>query len=791
MGVALKHLNESDRISIARNLFNVTAEDQHKGELHGLCPIHNEKNPSFSYNYKTDVFGCFSCGAGGDLIALWTQINDHDTKEGFKAFCAQYGIPLANAGNKTKSDADPPSPPSPPPPPLIEQAFEQMPPVPDHWLGRLKEKYGWTKATLERLNVRLQTMYQPKGEKRLVKIRQAGRLAFPVFDTAGKLQNIRLYKPDAKKKKIVSWSKGHGKTRLFPAAPLEPTGPVLLCEGEKDTITAISHGFNAITQTAKTKYWPEEHLEPLRGREVIIAYDADQAGQRYAGYAADCIHRVAASVRLLQWPDIMGRLPDGKWPEKKGDDLTDYLNKLCKTARDLQELFATAPFYEPPEETARVSTAGQFFDYGLTGKYTFKPRLLAERILKDIRLAADPESGLVYKWNSRFWEPYPHVYIERDCLKYLGEESQTARAKDAANQVRVLSLLPFGRQFNDRIQWSCIQNGMLNLKALDLIPHSPDYFTTFELGVRFDPKAEMDCKRWKQFLGQTVQTPEAIAQMQEFVGCCLTRDTRFAKCLLCIGPGSDGKSIFLKTLRKLVGDQNCSSIAFEDLEDKFMRAGLYNKLLNISTEVGSKALESPHFKAIVTGDPIQASFKFRDSFDFIPFCKLAFATNRLPRVLDNSDGLFRRIMPVSFKRQFLEGDPDRDPHLEEKLEAELSGIFEWAIVGLHRLWENKGFTDCAETRGLIQDYRRLNNPILCYVEDHCSLGAEQRIKKDELYQDYRSYCGKNGYSPHGREGFFRELKAAVNNLKETRPRQNGKRSRVFEGIGLEVKFDDE
>jgi len=237
-----------------------------------------------------------------------------------------------------------------------------------------------------------------------------------------------------------------------------------------------------------------------------------------------------------------------------------------------------------------------------------------------------------------------------------------------------------------------------------------------------------------------------------------------------------------------VGTENCSSVSFQDLEDQFQRSALYNKLLNISTEVGAKALESPYFKAITSGDPINAAFKHKNTFNFTPYCKLTFAANKLPRILDNSDGFFRRVLPVKFKRQFREGAPDTDPDLEDKLMAELSEIFHWALVGLHRLWEQKHFTDCAETRNLMNDYRRLNNPVICFVEDQCVIRDGESIAKKELYAKYVHYCNQNRYTPMNRENFFRELYTAINNLKQFRPTVDGKRIMYIQGIGLNMEF---
>ncbi len=235
----------------------------------------------------------------------------------------------------------------------------------------------------------------------------------------------------------------------------------------------------------------------------------------------------------------------------------------------------------------------------------------------------------------------------------------------------------------------------------------------------------------------------------------------------------------------MIGPNNCSSVSFSEMEDQFLRSSLYQKTVNISTEVGNKAVESPYFKAITSGDPINAAFKHRNSFNFIPYCKQIFAANKMPRVLDNSDGFFRRILPVSFKRQFLEGDPDMDPFLEETLLAEKSEIFHWALVGLKRLMKNRQFTNCEETKELLMEYKRLNNPVICFVQDVCELDAGGKAKKATLFEKYEEYCRKGNYRAYSRENFFRELYSAWASLKTSRPRkENPHREYYIKGIKI-------
>jgi putative DNA primase/helicase len=801
LGIAKKHLSETDRKNIAKDIFKVTSTEDKKGELHGLCPIHSESNPSFSYNFRKDQYNCFSCGAAGDLLKLWSEVNGLNQIEGFKAFCEKFAIPLGGDQKRERAaakgtgggEAEPLS--HEKTMEMMNKAWEMFPALPDQWIARLEKTRGWSRRVIEILDLRLETHRLTK-KGILIKLKTPEKIAIPIRDSLGSLVNIRLYHQGAKEYKMISFARSTGSSRLFPAEPLYPDGEVILSEGETDTICALSlavygpdRGFNAITQTSKLKNWPVDHLTPFKGRDVIIAYDADEPGQKYATFAAQALMGTAKSIRLIQWPSFMGIDESGAYPEKHGQDLTDFFVRHGKTIDDFREVVKQAKIFAQTAATYTsiddAAPAGPeiFFARGVhKDRMSFKPRLLANKILGDLALLSDPETGLMYRWNDHYWEDFDEDHVRNLCLKYLHNESQKSRAEDATYQVKMLCTIPHGRKVNDQADWICLKNGMFNLITYQLKPHDREFYCTYSLPVSFDPDSDKTCTRWLLYLQQTVKTAEAIAQLQEFLGYVLVRHTKFEKCLLLVGPGADGKSTFLKVMKELVGDENCAAVSFQDLEDQFQRSSLYNKLLNISTEVGAKAIESPYFKAITSGDPINAAFKHKNTFTFSSYCKLAFAANRLPRVLDNSDGFFRRVLPVRFKRQFLDDDPDKDPELFEVLKGELSEIFSWAVVGLARLTKNKKFTMAEETRLMMMDYRRINNPVLCYVDDQCDIGDDYQVAKEDLYDDYKSYCGKNGYTALNRENFFRELYVAVSNLKQYQPRTNGIRKRVIEGI---------
>lgn len=883
MGIALKHLSEAERARIARSLYKVTSEDKNRDELIGLCPIHGESNPSFSYNYQKDVYACLSCGAAGDLLKLWCEVHKLNQKEGFKAFCNEFGIKQDksdSSGYKTKSfDSDTfrqawqndnnsssvqiqeptktcnlpknengvcshvsgmcddkkccnncaencssrcdNSTPAISPTPgeltheqVIEQmnrAWEKFPPLTMRMISDLKTKRCWSPSIIEILDLRLETWrLSKKGE--LYQVKEPVKIAIPVRDASGNLINIRLYQPGAKEFKIISFGKTTGKSALFPVKPLFDDKPVLLTEGESDTICALSHGFNAITQTSKLKKWPPEHLAPFKGRDVIIAYDADEAGQKYARFAAEALAKTAKSIRMVQWPAFMGVDASGAVPRDHGQDLTDFFARHGKSADDLQALIDNAAPWPPaPLEVSEpskdnltqdseknpVSGNGsgdgtvddtndvlQFFDYGVSDRKSFKPRLLAEKLLQDNKLLFDPGPGKLYRWNGKYWQEFEREHLENSCTKYLRIEANKNRVADAAYQARILSTIPIGRSVNDRDDFICIQNGMLNINTFEIVPHDPDFMATYALPVSLDPESDRRCVNFEHYLETSVQDPESIAQLQEFAGYIISRDTKYEKCLFLLGPGRDGKSKFINAMKDMVGIDNISAVSFADLEKEFARSSLYNKMLNTSTEIGSNVIESSYFKAITSGDPIQAAFKHKDNFTFVPYCKLIFAGNLLPRIKDNSDALYERILIVNFPRQFLEGDPDRDEHLGDKLKEERSEIFYWALCGLKRLREQRRFSDSVATRKVMMEFRRSNNPIISFVEDRCDLGDEKQVEKEELYKEYDSFCRHNGYKPTNSNNFFRELYRAVGRLREHQARVGDKRPRFAEGIAL-------
>ncbi|MCL2400224.1 MAG: DNA primase [Defluviitaleaceae bacterium] len=68
------------------------------GKFFGLCPFHNEKTPSFSVSNDMQMYYCFGCGAGGNVISFIMQLENYDFVDALKFLADRihYTLPIHN-----------------------------------------------------------------------------------------------------------------------------------------------------------------------------------------------------------------------------------------------------------------------------------------------------------------------------------------------------------------------------------------------------------------------------------------------------------------------------------------------------------------------------------------------------------------------------------------------------------------------------------------------------------------------------------------------------------------------
>ncbi len=300
-------------------------------------------------------------------------------------------------------------------------------------------------------------------------------------------------------------------------------------------------------------------------------------------------------------------------------------------------------------------------------------------------------------------------------------------------------------ELNSNKRFINMLNGMYDLETHTLVEHSYTYYSTIQIPITYDPEAK--CPNFEKFLDESfLGDKESILVSEEWLGYSMTPETKAQKALVLYGKGRNGKGIYLHILGACVGKENTSNVAITELSSSFMRSSLHNKLANICSEMelNSRSLNTQYFKMITGEDEIMAEEKHKPAFSFKPTVKLIYSTNNLPHTKDVTLGFKRRLGILHFRNTIVE--ENIDVNLKEKLEEELSGIFNLAMNGVKRLKDNNfQFTKCKVSEELLSEYEKDLNPMISFF-DECIEKADETYREDRkvIYNTFRVWADANG-----------------------------------------------
>jgi putative DNA primase/helicase len=302
-------------------------------------------------------------------------------------------------------------------------------------------------------------------------------------------------------------------------------------------------------------------------------------------------------------------------------------------------------------------------------------------------------------------------------------------------------------QFDENPQSINCANGELEYKDSKwvLSPHVREHYRTSIIPIEYDNKAK--APRFEEFLHEIFDgdddANEKILVVMEALGYTLIPSCHLEMFFMLIGSGANGKSKLLDVLTALIGKESTTAVQPSQFENRFQRAHLQGKLANIITEIAEGGeIADAQLKSLASGEMTTAEHKHKDPFDFVPYAKHWFGTNHLPRTRDFSDALFRRAIILTFNNKF-EGDR-RDVHLIDKLKKELPGIFNMALEGLQRLFDNKAFTTCQSSIDISNQWRREADQAAQFVEEECETGLHCKATSAILFNRYKEWAMNSG-----------------------------------------------
>lgn len=303
----------------------------------GLCPFHNEKTPSFTVYPDTQSFYCFGCGAGGDAVGFVKKIENLDYIDAIKSLAQRAGLQMPedgyddSLGKKRRR--------------ILEMNRESAKFFHSYMMtneGKVGLDYFLNRGlSLKTIN-HFGLGYAPNNWDSLIKhlkskgfsvaeMNEAGlvsktqkgnyidffrnRVMTPIIDVRGNVIAFggRVLDDSKPKYKNSSETLVYKKTNeLFALNFAKDSGEksLILCEGYMDVIAMHQAGFtNAVAGCGTALTNEQVRLISRYADEVILTYDADEAGQKALNKAISLFNQTELAVRI---PALTG----GKDPDE-------------------------------------------------------------------------------------------------------------------------------------------------------------------------------------------------------------------------------------------------------------------------------------------------------------------------------------------------------------------------------------------------------------------------------------------------------------------------------------------
>lgn len=350
---------------------------------------------------------------------------------------------------------------------------------------------------------------------------------------------------------------------------------------------------------------------------------------------------------------------------------------------------------------------------------------------------------------------------QRNKLARWALASESRQRIDAAlHLARICPPISTTHDCFDRDPWllAC-KNGVIDLRTGELRPGRQADMLTLSTGVTYEPGAR--CDRWQQFLAEVFRgDDDLIGFVQRAIGYSLTGDTSEQCLFLCYGTGANGKTVFLTTLRTILGELAINTPFDTFIETYDTRipndvAALRGARLVTASEVAEgKRLNEGRIKSLTGGDPVTARFLHSEFFTFLPEFKLWLACNHKPVIRGTDEAIWRRVRLIPFTAYF--GPDVADPYLADKLAAEAPGILAWAVKGC-LAWQRYGLGQAEAVRSATATYRAESDLLAAFLDERTEAEKTATVRAGELYNAYKTWCEANGEHAMTGTAFGRRL----------------------------------
>jgi putative DNA primase/helicase len=289
-------------------------------------------------------------------------------------------------------------------------------------------------------------------------------------------------------------------------------------------------------------------------------------------------------------------------------------------------------------------------------------------------------------------------------------------------------------------------SGTLDLRTMELRPHDPADGLTMLTGAAYRPDAQ--APTWRAFLDRILAAPDLEPFLRRLVGISAIGASREHLLAILWGGGANGKTTAANALGFALGDyahagtvelllgRHRPGAATPDVADLRGR-----RLVTVAETREDGRLAAERVKALTGGDPITARHLYGQPFTFQPSHTTWLLTNHRPRVDDDGDAIWRRLLLVPFTVTIPEHE--RDPELGHRLELEADGILGWIVQGAAEYLAD-GLEPPAVVRAATEEYRQAEDAFAAWLDECTELDPQAFTPTARLRASYAEWAKRNG-----------------------------------------------
>lgn len=362
----------------------------------------------------------------------------------------------------------------------------------------------------------------------------------------------------------------------------------------------------------------------------------------------------------------------------------------------------------------------------------------------------------VYKWKNGIYEKLSshevHELIHRE--GYM-EATRSQRQE-------IIEFICVQKQINPLLldqEYACIpcENGYLDLHNLTLIDPKPDDYNTVKVDIPFNENCQFSARidDFMKFISNG--NAKVMTQLYEIAGYCLVRRNNFHKFFVLVGGGGTGKSTYCNLIRRMFKAKYISKVALSQFDQDYHLSTLIGAMVNIDDDASNEKIlkDAGRFKSATAGVPVLVRPIYSEPIELLCMATIIVCANSMPKIQDDSEGLYRRLLLVELNNRIK--DPDRD--FDYKItDLDMEYFFYKACEAIHRVLRSGRFTMEESEETLKQKFKVQQSSInkWCQLE---YITTDYLINKGlkMIYQDYRLWCGLCGYSPFNYGNFVEAI----------------------------------